>query len=157
MIRVRNTALAALLALGGCNSAQEPARPGIEIDNAWVRLPPIADRPGAAYFTLRNNGPAAVLTGVQIPGVQRIELHDSAMSGGAMGGMMHMTPVTDVALAPGGTVEFQPGGKHAMLFGIDPKLKVGGTIPLTFSFRDGQKLEAQARLVDMGSSPPQAP
>jgi copper(I)-binding protein len=157
MFPLRQATLVALLALGACNSAKEPAKAGIEVTNAWVRLPAVADRAGAAYFTLRNNGPDTMLAGMQSPAVQRIELHDSAMSGAAMGGMMHMTPIADVPLPHGGTVEFQPGGKHAMLFGIDPQLKAGGTIPLTFSFRDGHKFEAQAPLVDMGASPPQSP
>ena len=91
---------------------------------------------------------------MQSPGVQRIELHENAMTGGGMGGMMHMMPLTEVAISQGSAATFQPGGKHAMLFGIDPKLRAGDQLPLTFIFRDGQKIEAQAKLVAVGAPAP---
>lgn len=154
MVKVRNAAFSVLLVLSACHAGNQAAKPGIAVENAWVRLPPLPDRPGAAYFTLRNNGPATVLTGVQSPGVQRVELHDSQVSDSSMGGMMHMMPVTEVAIPEGGSVAFQPSGKHAMLFGVDPKLKAGGTLPLAFVFRDGQKVDAQAKLVAVGDPAP---
>ena len=154
MIKLRLAALAALLTLSACSSGHAPGKAGVEVENAWARLPALSDRPGAAYFTLRNNGPRAVLAGVQSARVQRIELHDEAMSGGGMGEMMHMTPVTEVAISQGSTAAFQPGGKHAMLFGMDPKLKEGDQLPLTFVVRDGHKIEAQAKLVAVGAPAP---
>jgi periplasmic copper chaperone A len=154
MIKLRFAALAALLTLSACSSGHEPDKAGIEVENAWARLPALPDRPGAAYFTLRNYGAGAVLTGVQSPRVQRIELHDEAMTGSGMGGMMHMTPLTEVAISQGSTAAFQPGGKHAMLFGMDPKLKEGGQLPLTFVFRDGHRIDAQAKLVAVGAPAP---
>ena len=154
MFKARRIAFLALLALSACGPAKQSTKSAIEVENAWVRLPPLPDRPGSAYFMLRNNGPAAVLTGMQSPRVQRIELHDNAMTGGSMGGMMHMTPLTEVAIPQGSAATFQPGGKHAMLFGIDPKLKAGDQLLLTFVFRDGRKAEAQAKLVAVGSPAP---
>ena len=154
MVKLRIAALSALLALAACSSGHEAGKSGIQVENPWVRLPPLPDRPGSAYFTVRNNGPAAVLTGMQSPGVQRIELHENAMTGGGMGGMMHMMPLTEVAISQGSAATFQPGGKHAMLFGIDPKLRAADQLPLTFIFRDGQKIEAQAKLVAVGAPAP---
>jgi copper(I)-binding protein len=154
MVNLRIAALSALLALAACSSGHEAGNSGLQVENAWVRLPPLPDRPGSAYFTLRNNGPAAVLTGMQSPRVQRIELHDNAMTGGSMGGMMHMTPLTEVAISRGNSATFQPGGKHAMLFGMDAKLKPGDQLPLTFIFRDGHKIDAQAKLVAVGAPAP---
>ena len=154
MLKLPIAAISALLALAACSPGHETGKSGLQVENAWVRLPPLPDRPGAAYFTVRNNGPAAVLTGVQSPRVQRIELHDNAMTGGSMGGMMHMTPLTQVPISQGSVATFQPGGKHAMLFGIDPKLRAGDQLPLTFAFRDGHKIEAQAKLVAVGAPAP---
>jgi copper(I)-binding protein len=154
MIKLRFAALAALVALTACSSAQKADESGIQVENAWARLPALSDRPGAAYFTLRNNGPGAVLIGVQSPRVQRIELHDEAMSDSGMGGMMHMASVREVAISQGSTAAFEPGGKHAMLFGMDPKLKEGEQLPLTFVFRDGPKVNAQAKLVAVGAPAP---
>ena len=150
MIKTTTLAFSALLALTACNSASQPGKRDVEVVDAWVRLPAVPDRPGAAYFTLRNGGPAAVLTAVQSPGVQRIELHDSQMHDG----MMHMMPLGEVPLAESATVDFKPGGQHAMLFGMDARLKSGGKLPLTFSLRDGRKVEAEATVVAVGAPSP---
>ena len=150
MIKACTFAFAALLALTGCSPRGETGEAGVAVEQAWVRLPAVPDRPGAAYFTLRNTGPAAVLTTVQSPGVQRIELHDSQVHDG----MMHMTPLGEVPLAEGATVEFKPGGGHAMLFGMDPQLKSGGKLPLTFSLRDGRQVKAEATVVAVGAPSP---
>jgi len=150
MIKATTLAVAALFALTACNSASQPGKGDVEVVNAWVRLPAVPDRPGAAYFTLRNGGPAAVLTAVQGPGVQRIELHGSQVHDG----VMHMMPLDEVPLAKGGSVDFKPGGQHAMLFGMDPQLKSGGKLPLTFSLRDGRKVEAEAGVVAVGAPSP---
>lgn len=154
MTKLAIALLSPLLALAACSSGHEAGKAGIEVDNAWVRLPALPDRPGAAYFTLRNNGPATVLTGLQSPRVQRIELHDSQMGSGTMAGMMDMAPVSQVAIPQQGIVKFEPAGRHAMLFGIDPKAQPGDTLVLTLSFRDGRKIDAQAQLVTAGSPPP---
>jgi len=152
MIRPVVAALCASVMLAGCQPAGQPARPEVEVVDAWASLPAVADRPGAAYFTLRNNGPDAWLTGVQSPRAQRIELHDNQMHDG----MMHMMPLIEVPLPRGGSVEFQPGGRHAMLFGVDPQLKPGGTLSLTFSLRDGRTARAQAQVVAPGEPSPYA-
>ena len=150
MIKACTFAFTALLALTGCTPRDEPGAAGVAVEHAWVRLPAVPDRPGAAYFTLRNTGPAAVLTAVQSPSVQRIELHDSQVHDG----MMHMMPLGEVPLAEGATIDFKPGGGHAMLFGMDPQLKPGGKLPLTFSLRDGKKVEAEATVVAVGATSP---
>ena len=150
MLNVRSAAVFALLLLAGCNAANQPAKPSIEVANAWARLPALADRPGAAYFTLRNNGAAAVLTGVQSPRVQRIELHMTHEDED----MTRMYSLGQIPIAAGETDKFEPGGIHAMLFGMDPKLKEGDQLPLTFVFRDGHKVNAQAKLVAVGAPAP---
>ena len=152
MIRLFPAALSASLVLSGCQPAGQPAGPQVEVVDAWARLPAVAGRPGAAYFTVRNNGPDALLTSVQSPRAERIELHDSQMHDG----MMHMMPLIELPLPQKESVEFRPGGRHAMLFGLDPQLKPGGVLPLTFSMRDGRTFKAQARLVAPSAPSPYA-
>ncbi|MGN6818284.1 MAG: copper chaperone PCu(A)C, partial [Sphingomonas sp.] len=48
---------------------------------------------------------------------------------------------------------FAPGGKHVMLYGL--KAQAGGTVPLTFTFADGAKITAQAKVVGAGDSAPE--
>jgi copper(I)-binding protein len=112
----------------GCDRAAAP--PLVEVERATVTLPPIPSRPGAAYFTLRSNRTPASLVSVTSPLVERIELHESMTRRGMSG----MAPLENSEFPGDGRLVFKPGGKHAMLFGIHPSVKAGGTIPLTFTF-----------------------
>jgi copper(I)-binding protein len=103
-----------------------------------VHLPGVKGRPGAAYFTLRTNADPTRLMSVTSPRIERIELHDSV----AKDGVSRMARVQDLSF--GGEVEFKPGGKHAMLFGLDPALQPDATIPLTFTFESAPAVTVQA-------------
>ncbi len=113
--------------LGACN--REPPAPQVKVEHVAVTLPAVPGRPGAAYFTLRTNTNPTNLIGVTSPLVQRIELHQSTDEG-----MSKITSTEDLTFSGNGRLEFEPGGKHAMLFGISKSLKPGDKIPLTFSF-----------------------
>lgn len=120
--------MAVLLALAGCSD--EISDPSVVADGAWVQLPAVPGRPGAAYFTLHSNHDPARLVSISSSRIDRIELHDSRMEDG----VMRMRPLEDKAFPANGILEFKPGGKHAMLFGIDPTVKAGERLPLTFTF-----------------------
>lgn len=138
--------VAASVALAGCQQKAE-----VSADGAWVRLPAVAGNPGAAYFTIHGGSSPVTLLAASAPFAVRTELHES-MKGHS--GMMSMAPVKDVAVAPGATVKFEPGGKHVMLFDIAPTLQPGTRAPLTLSFADGRKLEVQATIVGAGDPEP---
>jgi periplasmic copper chaperone A len=137
---------ALFLALVGCGAA--PSEPRVEVDEAWVQLPVVPGRPGAAYFTLKSNQDPTRLVSVSSPKIERIELHDSRMEGA----VMRMGPLEDRNFPPGGTLEFAPGGKHAMLFGLDPKVKAGERIPLTFTFEPAPPVTVEAEVRAFGAS-----
>jgi copper(I)-binding protein len=118
------TALIACLPLGSCGAPEEPRA---SVEEAWVRLPAVQGRPGAAYFTIRTTNDPTRLVAVTSPRVARIELHQS-MTGHSSG----MERARDLTFDDG--LEFVPGGRHAMLFGLDPALRPGDRIPLTFTF-----------------------
>ena len=125
-----------LLALSAC---QKPAVEGVA--EARVQLPAVAGRPGAAYFTLNGGAADNRLLQVTSPQVVRIELHQSGMKGG----MMTMEPLDGgVAVPAGGSVAFEPGGKHAMLFDITPAAKPGGKLSLTFTYANGRVVAVDA-------------
>jgi hypothetical protein len=130
--------LAALVA--ACSGEAGPAR--VEVRDAVVTLPAVPGRPGAAYFSLRSSV-AARLTGVDSARAGRIELHDPGMR-----------RAEAVALSPGETVRFEPGGRHAMLFELDPSLKAGDRLSLTFSFADGPPVTAEAEVRLPGDAQP---
>jgi copper(I)-binding protein len=123
-------AVAAALVLGGCGAGAAKKDRAIAVERPWVRLAAVAGEPGAAYFRLTGGAEGTSLVSVSSPLVRRIELHESITGGG----MASMKKLADVDFAYDGTIEFKPGGRHAMLFGIAPSVKPGGTLPLTFAF-----------------------
>ena len=51
-------------------------------------------------------------------------------------------------------VMFEPGGKHVMLFGLDPKVKPGGTVRLDLKLADGSTASVDAKAVGTADGPP---
>ena len=123
----------------GTPASETSATPAVAISGAVLRLPVLKDHPGAAYFTLTNPGPDAItLTGAAVDDAARAELHETI--GDAM------MPLPSLAVVPGGTAKFAPGGKHVMVFGIGPSLTPGATGTITLSFADGSKLSAPIKV-----------
>jgi hypothetical protein len=119
--------LLTLLALPACDRGNEAPR--VEVDDAWVRLPAVKGRPGAAYFRLEANSRPMHLVSVSSPQVRRIELHES----GGEGSKAKMTKLENPFFERN-TMEFRPDGRHAMLFDIAKGVKPGDKITLTFTF-----------------------
>ncbi|WP_156678537.1 copper chaperone PCu(A)C [Sphingomonas profundi] len=143
--------LAALLCLGA--AACQPAAPDVvAVKYAWARLSPVPGRPAALYFTLTGAAAPERLVAIESARVQRIELHESM--GGGMHGMSGMRPLAGVDVPVGGSALFQPGGKHAMLFGVDPALKPGAALPLRFRFASGKVTAAEAKTIGAGDAAP---
>ncbi len=143
-LRTMSAALALLLA--GCGKVPDAA-----VEDAWVRLPAVAGRPGAAYFHLRAGAKPITLLKVSTPAAIRTELHESMTRSS---GMMSMAPIAQLAVPASDSIDFAPGGKHVMLFDVSPSLKPGTTAKLTLSFADGTTMDTQARVVGAGDAPP---
>lgn len=146
---MRHIALTSLLlTLAGC---QQAAPKAASVDHAWVRLPAVAGRPGAAYFIVHGGAVEDRLMIVASPQAVRAEMHDMTMAGG----MMKMTSIdAGLAVPAKGDVTFDSGGKHVMLFDISPKVLPGGKMALTFTMASGQKLEAEAAVIAAGDEEP---
>ena len=138
--------MALFLALSGCGGV--PSEPRVVVEEAWVQLPAVPGRPGAAYFTLHSNKEPTRLVGVSSPKARRIELHDSRMEGN----VMRMGPLKDRHFPRSGILEFAPGGKHAMLFGLDPTVEAGDRIPLTFTFEPAPPVTVEVEVRAFGES-----
>lgn len=133
--------MALALMLAGCG---KPA--AVSVDGAWIRLPAVPGRPGAAYFTLHGGPADATLIAVASPRARKAELHESMANG--------MRPVAGVVLPAGGIASFAPGGRHVMLFDLDPRLPPGSSAPLTLSFADGRTLGTTATVVGAADAAP---
>jgi copper(I)-binding protein len=135
-------ALAALaLLLAGCGERKPD---GIAVSKAWVRLPAVKGEAGAAYFTIEGGAEGTRLTGISSPMASRIELHESMEHGG----MSAMRALKAVEFDYRRRIQFAPGGKHAMLFGINKAVKPGASIPLTFAFDTAPPVTVDAEVRD---------
>jgi copper(I)-binding protein len=131
-------AMALVLLAGGC--ARKPD--GIAVRDPWVRLSPVKGEPAAAYFTIVGGAEGTKLLGLSAPMVRRIELHESMTSGG----MARMKPLKDVDFDYQGRIRFEPGGKHAMLLGLDKTVTEGSTLALTFAFNAAPPVTVEAEV-----------
>jgi periplasmic copper chaperone A len=144
---IRAALFASPILLAACHPrAAEPS-----IAQAWVRLPAVTGQPAAAYFRIQGGRRPATLIRMESALAARTELHAS-MAGN--GGMATMKPLDHVDIPAGGQVSFAPGGRHAMLIGLDPVVKPGTAVPLRFGFADGKTTEAEAKTVAAGEDAP---
>ncbi|GAB7554019.1 hypothetical protein NRB_35300 [Novosphingobium sp. 11B] len=120
------------------------AKPGMVASDGKLVLPIVAGRPGAVYFTVRNDGAEPVtLAGVHVSGAAKAEMHQS--NGGSM------AKVDSLPIDPGASMVFAPGGLHVMVFDVSPDLKPGGKAELTLTFSDGDKLSMPLQVEALGS------
>lgn len=146
MFRASFALAAAAASLAGC-AQEKPLR----VTDAWVRLAAVEGRPAAAYFTVHGGPADATLVSVATEAALRTELHESRP---ATGGGMTMDAIPGVPVPARQPVRFAPGGKHAMLFDLNPAVRPGGTITFAFTFADGTRIEQAARVVAAGDPPP---
>ncbi|UZK69432.1 copper chaperone PCu(A)C [Sphingomonas sp. S1-29] len=139
--------IALLAVLAGCGPSDQ-----ISVEEAWIRLPAVAGRPGAAYFAIEAAGRDDALTAVSTPVAKRAELHES-MAGA--GGMMTMNALETVPLKAGQPASFAPGGRHVMLFEMTPGLQAGNETRLKLVFASGRELDVPARIVGAGEGAPE--
>ncbi|MFZ0493904.1 MAG: copper chaperone PCu(A)C [Acidimicrobiia bacterium] len=134
MSKIAVAVAACALFLGACSGTAS-----LEVTDARISLP--AGPNAAVYFELVNNGDhEAELVGAESD-IAIAEIHQTTMSGG----MMQMTPVDQITVAPGQTVEFAPGGLHVMLMDV-PALELGQKVEVTLAFSDGQRVTFDAEV-----------
>ena len=143
-------ALAAAMALAGCD--RPPADGTVRVGHAWVRLPAAKNRPGSAYFRMEAGSEGTRLVGVSSPAARWIELHETKMSGTTA----KMKRRKEVEFPSRGELVFEPGGRHAMLFGLSPKVKAGDRISLTFSFNVAPPVTVEAEVRGPADEDPHA-
>lgn len=106
----RIVALLLLALAAGCSPTGR-----LEVADARIRdLIPGQDKT-AAYLTLRNHGDSPLtLVGAETAVARTVEMHTTQRDGD----VMRMRRLSGVEIPAGGTVRFEPGGHHLMLFGV---------------------------------------
>ncbi|WP_017671043.1 copper chaperone PCu(A)C [Blastomonas sp. AAP53] len=128
------------LALALLSACQPPAQ--LLVEKAYVKLSPVADNPSVLYFTVRGGPEDTDLRSITSPWILRLEMHETVEENG----MSMMRPISAVEVPKRGTVEFAPGGKHVMIWGIDEAAKKAGKAEFVFAFGNGEKIAVDARI-----------
>ncbi|MET3825821.1 MULTISPECIES: copper chaperone PCu(A)C [Sphingomonas] len=134
--------------LAGLAACHEP--PTLSVDHGYVRLGTMPSRPSAGYFTIHGGPTETTLIAVNSPVAVKSELHESMTAGG----MATMKPLGDLKIPALSTTEFKPGGKHLMLFDMNPGIKPGRPITLTFTFSDGRRIDSLVPTIAPGAPAP---
>lgn len=128
--------LAATVALAGCAKPE-----GLQVVDPVIRLAANPKAPAVAYFTIKGGPTDDRLLSVTSPLVIRLELHESVTENG----QASMRALSGgVAVPANTTIKFQEGGKHAMLFNVNPGVKPNERVQLNFTFASGTILQAFA-------------
>lgn len=132
---------------GNQAGAGEPDESGPEIivSNAWVQLPVVPGRPGAAYFNVTGNR-SAIVEQITSPAAARLELHQTLKEGN----VARMEKFDVLAVGKGQTIAFEPGGKHVMMFDLKPEVRAGQTVPLTFDLQSAPPVTVEAEVRSAG-------
>ncbi|MEM9058799.1 MAG: copper chaperone PCu(A)C, partial [Pseudomonadota bacterium] len=113
----------------------------VQIDDPWLRAAPPGAGMTAGYLTLRNDsGAPLTLVGASSDGHGEVSLHETRVDNGTS----RMLGLDTVALPPGASVPFEPGGKHLMLMSPARDFAVGDTVRLTLHFADRDDLTVEA-------------
>jgi len=134
--------MAALLALQACNAQPTP----VTAASPSVRLPAVPGRPAAGYFELDADPGQGALTSVSAPQAHRVEMHETMSAGN----MTSMRPLDRVAVPAGQRLVFAPGGRHLMLYDLNPAIRPGGEVTLVLHFEHGPPVTLSARVESAG-------
>lgn len=141
----RHLPLLVALTLAGCGQPRQ-----LSVDHAYVRLPTVSGNPAAAYFTVHGGKADAQLIDVTTPVAIQTMVHETVDEGG----VSVMRPVARVAVPAGATVLFAPGGRHAMIMGLEQRVAKGSTMPLVVTFASGERIKVDAAVIGAGDPPP---
>jgi len=141
-------AFAGTMLLTGCD--RPPPDGTVRVSEVWIRLPAAKSRPGGAYFRMEAGSEGTRLLGVSSPAVRWVELHETETKSGTA----RMKQRREFEFPSRGELVFEPGGRHAMLFGINAKVKPGDRIPVTFSFNVAPPVTVEAEVRAAGDESP---
>jgi len=112
---------------------------GLAIAHPWVPETAPGARAAAGYLEITNEGDAPdALIGVESD-LPRTMLHLSE----DRNGVMTMSHVTRVEIAPGETLTLAPGSYHVMFMGLTEALSEGMTIPATLAFEEAGRVAVE--------------
>ena len=149
--------LLAVFVLAAAQCAPAPAQPAssagdapeIVVMDAWSRPSSMVAGNGAVYMHMMNEGgsPDRLLS-VEGNVAEAVEIHQTKMEGD----VMKMSPVQNIELPAGGSVNLEPGGYHIMLINLKEALVPGEKLTLTLNFEESGSKTVEAEIREMGAA-----
>ncbi len=119
-----------------------PEAGNIQVDYPWAKF---SDGSVAVYMTLADVGSnGGRLLDAATPVAARAELYRASNNGGTE----KRHPLDAIAIPPGGTLLFRPGGLYVRLTGLKAPLAKGSSFPLTLYFASGAKTTIRIPIAD---------
>lgn len=123
----------------------------VSVSRIWARATPAGAKVGAAYLELKGGESSGdTLVSVVSPSAGRVELHSTT----EVDGVMRMRRLDAVAVGPGETRVFKPGGDHIMLLDLKAPLVAGGRLSLTLTFAKRGDVPVEATIEPLGAPGP---
>ncbi len=129
------TLAVASLSLTGCHENLVEGAV-LHVASGYIELGATPDRPSAGYFTVEGGEQPVDLVAVTADLAQRVEMHESVKENG----MMMMKPLRSVPVPAKGEMDFAPGGKHLMIWNINPAAIEAGRLPMVFIFTNQDRI-----------------
>ena len=120
---------AAALTLTGCGENLGKG-PLLNVVSGHIVMGATPDRPAVGYFRVEGGPVPVELVAVTADMAQRVEMHESVRENG----LTTMKPLARAAVPAKGEMIFKQGGKHLMIWGINPAAVRAGKLQMTFVF-----------------------
>lgn len=134
-------AFCAALALATSAQSHGVTAGDLEVIHPHILAPAASAKSAAGYMGIANAGTTADrLIGIEVPAVQRAELHTTEHSADGVARMMH---VETIDIPAGDTVLLERGGMHIMLMGLTGPLAEGQMVPATLIFENAGRVEVE--------------
>jgi copper(I)-binding protein len=125
-------ALAAPLALAGCGDSKLAAPRPLNVVSGHIVMGATPDRPAVGYFRVQGGPRPVRLVAVTADLAQRVEMHETVQENG----MTTMKPLAAADVPAKGELVFKQGGKHLMIWNINPTAVRMGKLTMAFVFTD---------------------
>ncbi len=124
--------------------------PGITVTDGWLALPAVGGNPAAVYFTIANEtGERIAIRGADVLGAESAMLHETA----TWSNQADMQELFTQNVEPGEVLQFEPGGKHVMAFGMGEGTEPGSETEATLTFVNGDKCSFPVTAYPAGQDP----
>lgn len=117
------------------------------VKDVVVNLSPVDGNPSSGYATIQGAPKDVTLVSVTADDVMRMEMHETVEEDG----MTKMQNLEKALIPAGGTVKFEPGGKHLMIWGIGGGSVAQGTLKMLFIFSNDDRIEVNAIIRKIGA------